>query len=72
MLKVEQLDKWFGRHQVLHKISFEIKPGHILGLIGANGAGKTTIMKAILGISSFAGHISLNDAPISMNEHSLW
>lgn len=69
MLKVEQLDKWFGRHQVLHKISFEIKPGHILGLIGANGAGKTTIMKAILGISSFAGHISLNDAPISMNEH---
>lgn len=69
MLKVEQLDKWFGRHQVLHKISFEIKSGHILGLIGANGAGKTTIMKAILGISSFAGHISLNDAPISTNEH---
>ncbi len=34
MLKVEQLDKWFGRHQVLHKISFEIKPGHILGLMG--------------------------------------
>ena len=55
MLKINQLDKFFGKKQVLHQISFEIKRGHIVGLIGANGAGKATIMKAILGITAFDG-----------------
>ena len=70
MLKVDQLNKWFGHQQVLHNISFEIKPGHILGLIGANGAGKTTIMKTILGISSYSGHITLGEAPITVADHT--
>ena len=61
MLKINQLDKFFGKKQVLHQISFEIKRGHIVGLIGANGAGKTTIMKAILGITAFDGDIQLDD-----------
>ena len=60
MLKVDHLEKSFGTKQVLHQISFEIKRGHIVGLIGANGAGKTTIMKSILGITSFTGKIVFN------------
>ncbi|EPC62398.1 multidrug ABC transporter ATPase, partial [Lacticaseibacillus paracasei subsp. paracasei Lpp14] len=53
-----------------HQISFEIKRGHIVGLIGANGAGKTTIMKAILGITAFDGDIQLDDQNITVDNHS--
>lgn len=70
MLKINQLDKFFGKKQVLHQISFEIKRGHIVGLIGANGAGKTTIMKAILGITAFDGDIQLDDQNITVDNHS--
>ncbi|MDC6273804.1 ABC transporter ATP-binding protein [Lacticaseibacillus paracasei] len=70
MLKINQLDKFFGKKQVLHQISFEIKRGHIVGLIGANGAGKTTIMKAILEITAFDGDIQLDDQKITVDNHS--
>ncbi|EPC76024.1 multidrug ABC transporter ATPase, partial [Lacticaseibacillus paracasei subsp. paracasei Lpp126] len=70
MLKIDRLNKFFGKKQVLHHISFEIKRGHIVGLIGANGAGKTTIMKAILGITAFDGDIQLNDQKITVDNHS--
>lgn len=70
MLKINQLDKFFGKKQVLHQISFEIKRGQIVGLIGANGAGKTTIMKAILGITAFDGDIQLDDQKITVDNHS--
>lgn len=70
MLKINQLDKFFGKKQVLHQISFEIKRGHIVGLIGANGAGKTTIMKAILGITAFDEDIQLDDQNITVDNHS--
>jgi ABC-2 type transport system ATP-binding protein len=56
--------------QSRHQISFEIKRGHIVGLIGANGAGKTTIMKAILGITAFDGDIQLDDQKITVDNHS--
>lgn len=70
MLKIDRLNKFFGKKQVLHHISFEIKRGHIVGLIGANGAGKTTIMKAILGITAFDGDIQLDDQNITVDNHS--
>lgn len=70
MLKINQLDKFFEKKQVLHQISFEIKRGQIVGLIGANGAGKTTIMKAILGITAFDGDIQLDDQKITVDNHS--
>lgn len=69
MLTVNNLDKWFGKKQALHQISFKIKPGRVVGLIGANGAGKTTIMKTILGISSFTGDIRMNDQKITVYSH---
>ena len=69
MLKVDHLEKSFGTKQVLHQISFEIKRGHIVGLIGANGAGKTTIMKSILGITSFTGKIVFNGLKITADDH---
>ena len=49
-LKIENLSKKFGSHHVLENISFEVNKGEIFGLIGLNGAGKTTMIKIILGL----------------------
>lgn len=48
-LKVSGLSKSFGIHTVFENISFEIGSGERLGLVGANGAGKTTMLKCIIG-----------------------
>ena len=51
ILFVNQISKSFGKTDVLKNVSFELKKGRIYGLIGANGAGKTTIMKCITGLT---------------------
>jgi branched-chain amino acid transport system ATP-binding protein len=50
MLKVENIDVFYGDLQVLWGVSFEVREGEILVLVGANGAGKSTTLKTISGI----------------------
>ncbi len=50
MLKVTDVCKSYGKHEVLKKMSFEVPKGSIYGLVGRNGAGKTTIMRVISGL----------------------
>jgi branched-chain amino acid transport system ATP-binding protein len=50
MLKVENLDVYYGNIRALREVSFEVKKGEIVTLIGANGAGKTTVLHAISGL----------------------
>jgi branched-chain amino acid transport system ATP-binding protein len=50
MLEIKQIDVFFGDVQVIWDVSFEVKQGEIVALIGANGAGKSTILKTISGI----------------------
>lgn len=52
ILDVRHLQKGYKKSPVLKDVSFQIKQGHILGLIGKNGAGKTTLMKSILGLNT--------------------
>lgn len=49
---VENLTKKFGDFTAVNAISFEVKKGEIFGFLGANGAGKTTAMKMLIGISN--------------------
>jgi ABC-2 type transport system ATP-binding protein len=49
-LKISNLSKSFKKHLVLDDISLEVESGDIFGLIGLNGAGKTTMIKIILGL----------------------
>jgi ABC-type multidrug transport system ATPase subunit len=49
-LVVDSVSKRFGPIQALDRVSFEVAPGRIFGLLGANGAGKTTSMRIVLDI----------------------
>ena len=49
-LKVKNLKKSFGDKEVVKGISFDIHEGEIIGLLGANGAGKSTSIRMITGI----------------------
>jgi len=61
VLKCENLNKKFGKKQILKNVSLEIKQGDILGFIGPNGAGKTTTIKLILGLQSITkGNVQIN------------
>ena len=66
MLRVEGLVAGYGKVQVLHAVSIDVPAGSLVTLIGANGAGKTTALRAISGmIRPQAGRVWLNDADIT-------
>ena len=58
MLKVENLDAWYDRSHVVQGLNFEVKQGEIVTLMGRNGAGKTSTLKALMGlIAKRAGRV---------------
>ena len=50
LLKVENLQAWYGESHILHGVGFEIGRGELVTLLGRNGAGKTTTLKSVMGI----------------------
>lgn len=59
MLEIENLSVHYGMIQAVHDVSFHVEKGEIVSLIGANGAGKTTILRTISGLTrSSKGKIS--------------
>ncbi|MDF1669721.1 MAG: ABC transporter ATP-binding protein [Roseovarius sp.] len=60
MLEVNNIHAAYGRVKVLHGVSLSAKAGEILCLLGRNGAGKTTVMKAIMGL------VPLSDGSITL------
>lgn len=60
LLSVQELRKRFGDFEALKGVSFAVSPGEIVGLIGANGAGKSTSMRIILGLeAASSGQVSV-------------
>jgi ABC-2 type transport system ATP-binding protein len=53
------LNKRYGKQAALDDVSFTVESGRIVGLIGPNGSGKTTTLKAILGLTPFEGQLSV-------------
>ena len=60
LISVQELRKRFGDFEALKGVSFSVSPGEIVGLIGANGAGKSTSMRIILGLeAASSGQVSV-------------
>ncbi len=66
LLSVKNIQVYYGVIQALHDVSFEVKEGEIISLIGANGAGKTTTLQTITGmVPTYAGKIIFDDEDIT-------
>ena len=65
MLRVDGLRAGYDGRPVLHDITLRVDPGEIVALIGANGAGKSTTLRAIVGqVRAMAGRLTIEDQPI--------
>jgi branched-chain amino acid transport system ATP-binding protein len=65
-LALSGIDAYYGDSHVLHEIGFSLQPGHLLGLLGRNGAGKTTCMNTIMGfLRPRNGAIALFGEPVA-------
>ena len=65
-LRIEQIEKSFGKQRVLHPTSFAVPRGQVLSVLGRSGSGKTTLLKIIAGLEeSDAGEVFLDDSPIT-------
>ncbi len=68
-VEINNISKYYGYQKVLDNVSFEVKPGEILGFLGPNGAGKTTTMKIITGyISMDSGDVSIEGKSVRTGE----
>jgi ABC-2 type transport system ATP-binding protein len=59
VISAKGLSKHYGKHAAVDNVSFDIPAGRIVGLIGPNGSGKTTTLKAALGLVSFEGELKV-------------
>ena len=66
MLEVADLHAGYHRKEIIHGIDFAVQPGEFVCIIGANGSGKTTTLKSLLGlIKPFSGSVKINGQSIS-------
>ena len=73
VIQTSQLTKKYGDQTTVNQVNLHVKRGRIYGLLGRNGAGKTTIMKMILGLTSAtSGSVELFGSTLSGNEKLLY
>ena len=72
IIQTKDLTKKFGKFTAVNAITFEVKKGEIFGFLGANGAGKTTAMKMLIGISTpTSGEASVAGLDIYKNPNDI-
>lgn len=57
MLKIDRLQAFYGKSQVLHGVSLQLAAGEIVALLGRNGSGRSTVAKAIMGLVEARGSV---------------
>ena len=78
MIRVDSFTKLYENAVAVDQLSFEVKPGQVLGLVGRNGAGKTTTLKSISGIIPVSGgklfveDYEVNAEPIAVKQRSAY
>ncbi len=69
ILSVRNLETYYGPITAIRGVSFDVKPGQIVTILGANGAGKTTVLKTVSGaMEPQKGSVSFNGRPITGRE----
>ncbi|MDB6001140.1 MAG: livF [Rhizobacter sp.] len=64
MLQLQQLHGYYGKSHVLHGVTLDVRNGEIVSLLGRNGSGRSTTVKAIMGLVDGTGSVRWNDAEI--------
>ena len=64
MLSIRNLQAWYGKSQVLHGVNLDVAKGEIVALLGRNGAGRSTMLKAIMGAVTRQGDITFGATQI--------
>jgi branched-chain amino acid transport system ATP-binding protein len=57
MLQVDKLHAFYGKSHVLHGVNFEVRDGEIVALLGRNGSGRSTTVKAVMGLVDLQGSV---------------
>ncbi|MCB1978814.1 MAG: ABC transporter ATP-binding protein [Burkholderiaceae bacterium] len=72
-LEISKLQAWYGESHVLHGIDVVVQPGEVVTLLGRNGAGRTTTLRAVMGLTGArAGSIKINGVEaIQMSTHRI-
>ena len=66
MFRIDRLNVSYGESHVIRDVSFEVAPGESVAIMGRNGMGKTTLLKALIGmLRSGSGSIRLDDAELA-------
>jgi branched-chain amino acid transport system ATP-binding protein len=65
MLSLDHIEAWYGRTQALFDVSLTVVPGQVLALVGTNGAGKSSTVKATLGLIKTCGTVTMYDTDVS-------
>lgn len=63
-LKVEALSVAYGRSKAVESVDFDVPSGSLVTIVGANGAGKTSLLNAIMGVRPSTGRVTFADVPI--------
>lgn len=71
VIKVKNLSKYYGKFKALDNIELEIPAGRIIGLLGKNGAGKSTFMRCLLGFLKHKGEIEILGKTIKRHHESI-
>lgn len=72
LIEIHDLNKKYGKKQVLKDVNLTLKSGQIIGLLGPNGSGKTTLIKILNGLlKDYQGEISINQQPIGIHSKKI-
>jgi branched-chain amino acid transport system ATP-binding protein len=64
MLALQQLHAYYGKSHVLHGVTMEVRPGEIVSLLGRNGSGRSTTVKAVMGLVDAQGSVAWQGRPL--------
>lgn len=65
LLSVRGLNAWYGKSHILHGVDLTVRRGEIVSLLGRNGAGRSTLLKAIMGAVEMRGAVDLAGKPLA-------